>query len=196
MRRRNGKEEGRMRWFGSMLVAGFLMTMVGCGTSASLVWEDPCGGNCLADEICWDGACYPRSDCSYDVCAYSDGSYGCTDTSSDPFNCGGCGVDCGGDDCFAGVCQAAGFVCPDGTTDCGNGCVDLSSDPFNCGGCDVWCAQGEVCYNGCQPAGYDCTSVGLVDCGYGCTDLLTDPYNCGQCGVECVNGCNGAGACL
>jgi hypothetical protein len=183
-----------MRKFGTLIVAAFLFSAVGCGTTVEgELWIDPCGGTCLADEVCWDLVCVASTECGspYEVCAYSDGSYGCTDTMNDPFNCGGCGIWCD-TICAFGACEAAGYTCADyGLDDCGNGCVDTSSDVFNCGGCGAECVAGDFC-----AAGLCGTTCAFDTCGDLCTDLLTDPYNCGQCGFECVNGCDGAGACL
>lgn len=83
----------------------------------------------------------------------------CRDLSSDPLNCGGCGVKCGDDSvsgisgiCTYGVCN---LVCPDGKADCnGNpsdGCeVNIDSDPQNCGGCGQLCdaVAGQACVRG------------------------------------------------
>jgi hypothetical protein len=141
------------------MVASFMVVAVGaCGTDASteITFEDPCGGICdPATEFCMDpgdgsAQCYPQADCSWGIlCPYSDGSVACIDHSTDPLNCGGCGVECLSDElCIAGGCDAAGTACPaeapDQCTD-GSGllfCTDTMTDPLNCGSCNYECPLG------------------------------------------------------
>ena len=180
-----------MRWFGSLLVAAFLSVSVGCGTTVEgELWIDPCLGACAATDVCWDGLCYPQSDCAapYAICEYEDGSFGCTDIDYDPFNCGGCGLMCLADEmCAFGMCQVAGYTCADaGLDDCVDFCTDLYSDPLNCGACGFWCTMDEFCAAG---ACVGTCPAGTLECGFGCTDVTADPYNCGACGIECVLGC-------
>jgi nitrous oxidase accessory protein NosD len=71
----------------------------------------------------------------------------CTDTNTDPRNCGFCGVDCDEDEvCTSGQCVESG--CDGGLTRCGNACVNTNNDPQNCGGCGNVCEQGELCRGG------------------------------------------------
>lgn len=84
----------------------------GCETDVSSTLTDcgVCGTDCSAlmdvvDATCEMGACVisecatDRADCN------GDPSDGCDiDTSSDPTNCGGCGVDCMGGSCVMGAC--------------------------------------------------------------------------------------------
>jgi hypothetical protein len=72
-------------------------------------------------------------------------------TSTDPNNCGGCGVKCTGTQaCSAGQCSSS---CLPGLTICSNACVDLTSDNANCGMCGKTCASGTGCVNSqCLPA--------------------------------------------
>jgi hypothetical protein len=68
----------------------------------------------------------------------------------DPANCGGCGIECTGDQ----ACQAGGCsdTCLDGTVICGNRCVDDKADSEHCGGCNDPCDPGMGCVDGgCQP---------------------------------------------
>jgi hypothetical protein len=126
----------------------------------------------------------------------------CADLLSDPYNCGGCGVVCGGGQaCAGGVCiwlapLDPGLVVdctPQGLTNCGGNCVDLAFDAFNCGACGNSCPLGGACQDGAC-AGLVCLG-GLVDCGVGyCIDIYSDPNRCGGCefgcyaGYDCVNG--------
>ncbi len=74
----------------------------------------------------------------------------CTST-SDPHNCGACGVTCtGGQVCSAGGCAGS---CLTGLDACGGTCVDLQSDDANCGTCGHMCGSGQGCVGGtCQTA--------------------------------------------
>ena len=69
----------------------------------------------------------------------------CTNTLTDPMNCGRCGNRCNGvARCMGGVCEcgSSGMVMQ---TMCGGVCVDLTSDA-NCGGCGSDCRRaGLVC---------------------------------------------------
>jgi hypothetical protein len=91
----------------------------GCCNSACLdVLNDPanCGGcmsSCTGSETCEFGVC------GFDSCTpselggpcHTDGGAGqccgsgCSDTTSDPANCGGCGIGCGDAGCLEGVCE-------------------------------------------------------------------------------------------
>jgi hypothetical protein len=113
----------------------------------------------------------------------------CVDTSSDPNNCGGCGMFCTpGSVCLYGSCIAAqdcatatpGTVClnDDGGagTCCGTcGNFNFDTDPLNCGGCGLICPQGTTCTQG-----YCSTSDG----GYTSCEAPSGP-TCGA-GTSCV----------
>jgi hypothetical protein len=67
------------------------------------------------------------------------------DLSSDPQNCGTCGLRCpAGALCQNGQCS----VCDPPQVGCANGCVDLSSDPNNCGACGTVCPACNSCSGG------------------------------------------------
>ena len=188
------------------LIALLTLVLGGCGGGKKVPWVDACSPACQSGEVCWAGSCQPEAACAtpFSACPYSDGAPGCTDLREDPFNCGGCGLQCMDGSCLDGVCRnendtcasagLSGCVAPDGRAYC----AFLDDDPLDCGACGYACdvAAGELCAKGtCQPAGFDCTQEDLAVCASGCSDLLTDPYNCGQCGNVCMFGCDGLGAC-
>ncbi len=100
--------------------------------------------NACAD-ACYMAACqFGFADCN------NDAMDGCeTSVSSDPMNCGGCGVSCMGLPNAVASCQNAACVlgsCNDGFADCDhsamNGCeVSTFNDSRNCGGCGNVCPQ-------------------------------------------------------
>lgn len=99
-----------------------------CGTGATTGVGG--GGQCLASQTSCNGAC--------------------TDTTSDPANCGVCGTICGaGTVCSQSACAAG---CAVGLTQCGQSCADTLSSTLHCGGCNQPCAG--TCSNGvCQAGG-------------------------------------------
>lgn len=140
-----------MRRLAPLFLVGAMFMFVGCETEVEWTWYDPCGGVCLADEVCIEdydlgAACYPTSDCYADICYSSDGYAVCTDVFSDPYNCGACEAYCDGI-CSEGVCYGADYVCEDyGLATCFDGaveyCADILTDDFNCGGCGIECVLG------------------------------------------------------
>ena len=105
---------------------------------------------------------------------------GCTDTNSDPNNCGACSRTCAaGQVCSDGLCQAS---CGPGLTACGRACVDLSASDTDCGQCGAPCGEGFRCTGGA------CTCPGGSVCHGQCTDITEDPANCGGCGYGCPSG--------
>jgi hypothetical protein len=129
------------------------------------------------------------------------GSY-CTNPSSDPGNCGGCGRVCpNGLMCQGGVCGGTA-VCGAPLQACKDPtgisiCTDVARDINNCGACGKVCGAGAVCTGGaCQGGGG--TYPGLAACAASggapmCTNLYSDPNNCGACGTKCAatQGCFG-----
>ncbi len=120
----------------------------------------------------------------------------CTNTTTDPQNCGKCGTACtNGQVCSQGACAAN---CGGGTTKCGSSCVVLATDLQNCGKCGNACPNGDGCDGGaCIP---NCTSAQKLcnDGGPFCANVATDNQNCGDCNVACTNGwtCQQNGRCL
>ena len=59
----------------------------------------------------------------------------CTDTDTDPANCGECGYAC-----YRGeICESGACACPAGLVLCNNQCVNTQTDPNNCGSCGNIC---------------------------------------------------------
>lgn len=88
----------------------------------------------------------------------------CIDPTSDPNNCGQCGMSCGTGVCSQSACATG---CLPTLQQCGQACVDTQNDVFNCGGCNIPCSADKRCSVGhCvawQPTGDDTVEPG--DCG-------------------------------
>lgn len=137
----------------------------GCETQV-LDDQDHCGAcNLSCDGLpdvesasCAMGSCHihtcaeGRGNCDFDP------TTGCeSDTTSDPENCGSCGVSCNAlprvdkTSCEEGTCV---FTCEEGWDDCdgnvANGCEAdlLFGTTGHCGACDVECGASEVCWDG------------------------------------------------
>ena len=126
---------------------------------------------------------------------------GCTNTVTDPNNCGGCGVVCP-----TGLCANSMWWSPTMNTcagpglrhrrliSCANGCSNVTTDPNKLRrvrsrvppGREL---RGGTCQSGCGSDGGAC-AVGQTCCLGGCANTQTDPQNCGGCNIEC-----GATAC-
>lgn len=179
--------------------------LANCGACGNLcVFADAGNPSLNAELSCDNGkcgvACTPlHGDCNHQ---YEDGCE--ADLSSDPLNCGACGIGCKAGE----VCWHAACGCPPGYTQCGDRCTRLDKDPANCSACGNKCDvdnidagpgafacdgglppnYGPACSNStckfdCAPGYGDCNTD---RCGDGCeTDLLNDPKNCGACGRAC-----------
>jgi hypothetical protein len=153
-----------------------------------------CGG-CSANppEVGSDSGCSEPGCCTSQgltACQVGDTErYYCTNTGTDRYNCGACGMDCAtGQECKNGACAA--IVCESGQTLCGNRCIQ--------GPCGRTCEYGQMCSTG------SCTAIvcpsSLTACGSGCSDTQRDPRNCGACdnaceqqGAVCIAGTCGCG---
>ena len=119
------------------------------------------------------------------TCTYPDQICGntCTNTASDPANCGYCGNQCAN----GLVCTSSSCVqgCTAPLVACSGTCVDTTSDSNNCGSCGHVCTNGQVCNGGA--CGSPCPD-GSTFCGTTCTDLGNDARNCGGCAITCAAG--------
>ncbi|MBN9160246.1 MAG: hypothetical protein J0I07_04750 [Myxococcales bacterium] len=130
----------------------------GCETDLRLPENcGSCGNACSEAQACkqdsnfylkWTCMCSP----GMTFCPTGGDSGTCKDLSSDPSNCGGCGVQCSSV-CVNGMCRTdcgtSGFADCNGSES--DACeVDIRSDPNNCGGCGITCdgIAGQACVQG------------------------------------------------
>jgi alpha-tubulin suppressor-like RCC1 family protein len=101
----------------------------------------------------------------------------CTDTTTDPQNCGRCNKACIGGTCIAGACMcplANPTLCPaQGSSQL---CTDVMSDSSNCGRCGVHCTARECSAGQCR--GCPTTCVGGCPRGSNC---CPDDSGCARC---------------
>ncbi|MEZ4409289.1 MAG: hypothetical protein R3A52_22885, partial [Polyangiales bacterium] len=132
--------------FRGWLVVAAASATAACGTDAR-----PSIGNDDAAVIIpgTDGALPTDNGCRMTYCAVNGA---CTDTRTDPLNCGACGNSCAAlahvdpslVRCVSSACVvaggcAAGWASCDGRDD--NGCETDLNDPAHCGACDTACAE-------------------------------------------------------
>ena len=138
----------------------------------------------------WGGACAGTiSTCNVTMNVAKPVSADFIFTGSDPFNCGGSGVVCRGDQ----TCSASSCVCRPGltaNTGPGPGCVDLQSDPNHCGTLGTVCSTSlgsNRCLNGtCQSSCGALTACSAPISLFACVKLASDPLNCGGCANRCA----------
>jgi hypothetical protein len=106
----------------------------------------PCKGGSFSETCCLPGFRCESGTC---VCPAPNTNCGttCTNTQTDPNNCGSCGHSCNGGSCVGGRCNCSSAP---GLTLCGNTCVNLQTDPANCGSCGNVCPPGTTCGNAVQ----------------------------------------------
>ena len=113
-----------------------------------------CNNVCPMGDTCANSMCKQGNNCNGgpactggQTCCMS----GCSDTSSDPANCGMCGVACGpGQVCQNSMCETpcnGGPACTGNQTCCMTGCADTTNDPNNCGMCGHACDPTQSCVN-------------------------------------------------
>jgi len=143
-----------------------------------------CGRACApahATATCAAGACRVASCDSGYVDCDGEAANGCESApASDPRNCGGCGIVCGG----AATCSAGTCVC--GGVMCSGRCADLATDRSNCGACGYACPAGVTCSS--SRCGTMACAPGLTECGGRCVDTTSDEAHCGACGRVCGAG--------
>jgi hypothetical protein len=114
-----------------------------------------CDANCVRTVTPCVGKPYPASCCGTGfscaggtcVCPAPNTACGtvCTNTQTDPNNCGTCGNNCNGGTCVAGKCDCSSAP---GLSPCGATCVNLQTDANNCGSCGNECLPGVGCNGG------------------------------------------------
>jgi hypothetical protein len=106
----------------------------------------PCQGGSFSESCCLPGFRCESGTC---VCPAPSSNCGtsCSNTQTDPNNCGSCGHSCNGSSCVGGACNCSSA----GLTLCGGTCVNVQSDAGNCGSCGHQCIAGVPCVAGlCQ----------------------------------------------
>lgn len=122
--------------------------MANCGACGAICESSLVGVACIAGECV-------RTSCPAALpLQCGETAEDCVDPMTDPTNCGGCGIVCGGE-CIGGLCGA--FECGSGNIVCGGFCANPSVDPNNCGGCGIVCGDGLTCFEGvCDCPGGQC----------------------------------------
>jgi len=196
-----------------------------CGSSTCVSTDsDPqncgtCGHACTGTQMCVAGGCVEACngsatisgcasgptedgavDCSSCGVGYSACGNECTQTATDPQNCGTCGHACTqgqtcsggtcnslcvtGDVCAGGACLSA---CPTGQTVCGTvasnttgSCTSTDTDPSNCGTCGHSCTDGQQCVAGSCVA--SCYGSAGIHSGCGSAPQSDGGVDCSSCG--------------
>lgn len=161
-----------------------------------------CGRTCAADEICAGDRCVSTCAPPNLMCGAA-----CVDPSSDPRNCGRCGVTCDFPNATAACsrrgCEITG--CLPGFEDCdrnpANGCEARLDTLTHCGACGSRCQRANATAS-CESG--SCT-IAMCNANYGncdgrdnngCeADLRTDIDHCASCGTECVDEARASGMC-
>ncbi len=216
---------GRICATGESCLGGACQPPTSCATAGCSGGDTCCGETCVNTKVspyhcgsctnvcatgatCESGVCVSQPTCNggpvctgADTCCRS----GCTDTRTNPQNCGVCEDICAtGDTCQGGRCTApaschGGPVCTGALQCCKTGCTNIDTDPENCGDCGNVCPPDYTCVAAtCKASascrgGPPCTGA-LQCCASGCTNVDTDPYNCGYCGNVCEDGASCVGA--
>ncbi len=158
--------------------------------------DDPSGcpaGSACSGILCIASSCAGAPDGQ--SCAFGPGGGGgaccggkCVDPTTDPENCGGCGIGSATSTCVGG------FVFPP-AADAGT-CPPCPAE-LTCLGPGSNTSNGPYCYTSqcglaggllCLQAGGSRGACCFGGDGWSCTSFETDPANCGACGVACPSG--------
>lgn len=178
-----------------------------CGASGACGAGDAgsAGTTCALGQLCSNGGCVLTCSAAQPTaCPAANPTY-CTNTSTDPSNCGGCNQACAA----GAACVNAQCTCPTQEPNaCGTGssqiCTNFNADPQNCGGCGNVCSGG-ACFRGacicpsqgtfCGASGSNgtCCANGASCSGSQCQCPASDPC---QTAADSSNHCNAGGPSL